>query len=369
MPVDVFIRFQPAREIGGDLFDVRRLDEHHLLLAVGDVSGKGVPASLFMAVTTTLVRFVARTCTDPGEILARVNDELARRNPLSMFVTLFVGVLDTRDGTLRYALAGHPSPVSVRPGSGARLVRESVGTLAGVEPGLTFVTHEKRLLPGEIVVVVTDGITEAFGPGRELFGEERMLEALSRLPLGAGSEAAVEGLLRSVQGFVGSEPPSDDVAVVAFRLLPSRGWETASWDVEAGPERIMEVVEDLEGFLYHAGADRTDVDAVKLALEETMSNVAAHAYRGGGGRIRVAAAVDPEAISVEVRDDGPEFDPLKEEPKPPPSGGPEEWAVGGLGLRLVRSMVQGLDWAREDGKVNRLRMTRRRVGAGGEGPP
>jgi serine/threonine-protein kinase RsbW len=127
----------------------------------------------------------------------------------------------------------------------------------------------------------------------------------------------------------------------------------------------MAVVEDLEGVLYRAGADRADVDAVKLALEEVMTNVASHAYGGKGGRIRVAAALDPEAITVEVRDDGPEFDPLREGPKALPAGGLEERAVGGLGLHLVRSMVQGLDWVREDGKVNRLRMTRRRAAAGG----
>jgi anti-sigma regulatory factor (Ser/Thr protein kinase) len=127
----------------------------------------------------------------------------------------------------------------------------------------------------------------------------------------------------------------------------------------------MSVVEDLEGFLYRTGEERADVDAVKLALEEAMSNVADHGYGGKGGRIRVAAALDPEAITVEVRDDGPEFDPLRGGPTALPSGGLEERAVGGLGLHLVRSMVEGLDWAREGGKVNRLRMTRRRVRTGG----
>jgi anti-sigma regulatory factor (Ser/Thr protein kinase) len=312
---------------------------------------------------------VARTGSDPGEMLARVNDELAHRNPHSMFVTLFLGVLDTREGILRYALAGHPSPVAILPGSGALLSRNSLGTLAGVKEGLTFVTHEKRLQPREIVVVITDGITEACGPGGKRYGEERMLEALSRLPVGCGSEEAVEALSASVKEFVAGEPPSDDIAVIGFRLFPPRGMESASWKAEATPEAVMAVVEDLEGFLYRAGADRVDVDAVKLALEETMSNVAAHAYGGKGGRIGVAAILDPGQIVVEVRDEGPEFDPLREGPTTLPEGGLEERAVGGLGLHFVRSMVHGLDWAREGGKVNRLRMTRRRAAPGGEGSP
>ncbi|HEU4395342.1 MAG TPA: SpoIIE family protein phosphatase, partial [Planctomycetota bacterium] len=325
--------------------------------------GKGVPAALFMAVTTTLVRSLAKSCDDPGQILARVNDELARHNPLSMFVTLFIGVLDTRDATLRYALAGHPSPVSVRPGDGALLVRESVGTLAGAMEGLEFVTFEKRLAPGEIVIVVTDGITEAFGPGAKLFEEERMLEALSHLPVGSGSAAAVAALNAAVKEFVAGEPPSDDIAVVAFRVRPPAGHESAAWEVDSDSASVMAVVEDLEGFLFNSGAEREDVEAAKLALEETMSNVAVHAYGGKGGRIRVAAALDPEAIVVEVRDDGPEFDPLTDAPKDLPSGGLEDRQVGGLGLHLVRSMVQGLEWKRERGKTNRLRMTRRRTPA------
>ena len=368
MGLDVRILFQPAREVGGDLFDVRRLDDHRLLLAVGDVSGKGVPASLYMAVATTLIRSVARTESDPGRILAVVNDELARRNPLCMFVTLFVGVLDVRDGLLRYALAGHPAPLSVRPGAAARPLRREVGTLAGVMEGLEFPTSEHRLEPGEVVVAFTDGITEAFGPGNELFGEERTVASLSRLPAGCGSEAVVATLLADVTKFVAGTPASDDIAVVAFGLRSGGARVEASWDVEAAPERIMEVVEDLGGRLLAAGAAKEDVDAVKLAAEETMSNVANHAYGGKGGRIRVAASLDASEIAVEVRDDGPEFDPLRPAPARAPAKDVDDAVIGGLGLELVRSMMSGLDWKREDGKVNRLRMVRRRAAAGGTAP-
>jgi sigma-B regulation protein RsbU (phosphoserine phosphatase) len=368
MGVDVRILFRPAREVGGDLFEVRRLDGNRLLLAVGDVSGKGVPASLFMAVATTLVRSVSRTESDPGRILSFVNDELARRNPLSMFVTLFLGVLDARDGVLRYALAGHPSPVSVRPGSPARPLREEIGTLAGVMPGLAFPTREHRLEPGEVVIAFTDGIPEAFGPGSALFGDERTLRSLSRVAAGSGSEAVVATLMADVTEFVAGTPASDDIAVVAFRLLPGGKRLDASWDVEAKPAAIMEVVEDVAARLLAGGADRADVDAVKLAVEETMSNVANHAYGGRGGRIRVTASLDASEIVVELRDDGPEFDPLRPAAPRAPAKDLDDVPIGGLGLELVRSMMSGLDWKREDGKVNRLRMVRRRAAAGGTAP-
>ena len=135
--------------------------------------------------------------------------------------------------------------------------------------------------------------------------------------------------------------------------------------IERSDGSVMAVVEDLEGFLYLAGAEREDVEAVKLALEETMSNVASHAYAGKGSSIRVSASVDPGTIRVEVRDDGPEFNPLTDGPTALPSGDLDARALGGLGLHLVKSMVQGLEWAREDGRVNRLRMTRRRTPAAG----
>jgi sigma-B regulation protein RsbU (phosphoserine phosphatase) len=222
MGVDVRVLFQPAREVGGDLFEVRRLDEHRLLLAVGDVSGKGVPASLFMAVATTLVRSGSRTESDPGRILTFVNEELARRNPLCMFATLFLGVLDARDGVLRYALAGHPSPISVRSGSPARPLREDIGTLVGVMPGLGYPTREHRLEAGEVVIAFTDGIPEAFGPGLAPFGDDRTLRSLSRVPAGSGADAVVETLMADLKAFVAGIPASDDIAVVAFRLLPRK---------------------------------------------------------------------------------------------------------------------------------------------------
>ncbi len=368
MGVDARILFRPAREVGGDLFDVRPLDDRRLLVAVGDVSGKGVPAALFMAVATTLIRSTARTESDPGRIVAVLNEELARRNPLCMFVTLFLGVLDVRDGVLRYALAGHPSPVSVRPGAGARLTDAEVGTLAGVKEGLAFRTRERRLEPGEVLVVVTDGVTEAFGPGNALFGEERMIAALGGAPAGAGAGGVVDFLMASVEGFVAGTPQSDDIAVVALRLAPGGGAVEARWDAAAEGAAIMEVVEDAAARLLSGGASKEDVDAVKLALEETMANVAEHAYGGKGGRIRVTASMDDGAIAIEVRDDGPEFDPLQERPAAPAPSGVDDWPVGGLGLRLVRSMMGGLEWRREDGKVNRLRMVRRRTAAGGTGP-
>jgi anti-sigma regulatory factor (Ser/Thr protein kinase) len=192
-----------------------------------------------------------------------------------------------------------------------------------------------------------------------------MLDALSGLPDGTGAQAAIDALMKSVTGFVAGGPASDDIAIVAFRMLPPRATEEASWDVESTPHEIMKAVESVDGFLERAGAAREDVDAVKLALEETMTNVATHSYAEWGGHIRVSAVIDPEAITVEVRDDGPEFDPTREAPAGLPSGGVEERPLGGLGLHLVRSMMSEIAWAREDGNVNRLRMTRRRLATGG----
>jgi anti-sigma regulatory factor (Ser/Thr protein kinase) len=174
--------------------------------------------------------------------------------------------------------------------------------------------------------------------------------------------------MADVKEFVAGTPASDDIAVVAFRLLPRGASPEASWDVAAEPAAIMEVVEDAAARLLAGGADRADVDAVKLALEETMSNVANHAYGGAGGRIRVNAHLDAAQIVLEVRDDGPAFDPLAAAPAKPRATDIDDAAIGGLGLELVRSMMSALEWEREDGKVNRLRMVRRRTAAGGTGP-
>jgi phosphoserine phosphatase RsbU/P len=210
---DVHAVIEPARHVGGDLFEVLRLSEDRMVLAVGDVCGKGITAALFMAVAVTLLRTLARQCETPDEILRRLNDELAAQNPRGMFVTM--ACLDVRGSTVTCANAGHDTSLLVGSGS-LRPVFPSTGTVLGMFPEQPYSSESVELAPGDTLVLSTDGVSEAANPGGALFGDERLHACFAN---GAGATAAdsVERLMASVRAFAAGAPQSDDITILALR--------------------------------------------------------------------------------------------------------------------------------------------------------
>jgi phosphoserine phosphatase RsbU/P len=205
----------PAREVGGDFFDFFLLDRERLGFVVGDVSGKGVPAALFMAVTRTLLRATAQHIAAPAECLTYMNKTLIEQNSSGMFVTLFYGVLDTRTGEIQFANAGHNPPYLLVP-QGPRALRERSGPMLGVIEGVEYVARACRIERGEGIVLYTDGVTEAIGPDRKFFEEEKLERFLSERREGS-VERIVTGLLAAAQDFSGGLPQADDITVLALR--------------------------------------------------------------------------------------------------------------------------------------------------------
>lgn len=205
---------EPARAVGGDLYDIFRLADGRVCLVIGDVCGKGIGAALFMVMAVTLTRSIARVSGRPDEILARVNDALAADNPSSTFVTLFCAVLEPETGRLTYASGGHPSPLLLQPGQPPRAALPSEGTLVGILPGLSFPSADVLLAPGDLLVAFTDGVTEAMDPGGSLFGEARLASLLegARAP-----DEAVGRILTGVRQFAGTAEQADDIAILAVR--------------------------------------------------------------------------------------------------------------------------------------------------------
>ena len=219
LPVELFALLEPAEEVGGDLYDVFLLGDGLVCIVLGDVSGKGIPSALFMAVTITLVRATARHVKQPEEILEHVNQELARDNPMSMFVTLFCAVLDTKSGQLSWANGGHPAPALVRQGNPPRWLEEVPGPPIGRTASLTFSRRVLQLEPGDALFLFTDGATGAPDPAHVPFGEERLLAALKSAP--AVAKEMIDHVRAVVRAHAGGEPPSDDLALLALRWLPS----------------------------------------------------------------------------------------------------------------------------------------------------
>ena len=212
---------EPAREVGGDLYGVCAAGPERLVVFMGDVSGKGLPASMFMVRAVSLARLLSREIAEPERILARLNDELAIDNPSGMFVTFLCGVFEPASGQLRFANAGHCRPVVLSDGQPPRWAVENLGTALGFEPGLKFERTELALHPGDTLLFYTDGVSEAFNSQAECYGNERLLTEVVDLQR-QSAPAVAAGLLQKVRSFAGTAPQSDDIAILALKVADGR---------------------------------------------------------------------------------------------------------------------------------------------------
>lgn len=212
--LNVSARLESAREVGGDLYVILRSSDK-VLAAVGDVSGKGVAAAIFMAVATTLLRSIARQIHAPDRILSQLNNELVNQNPHGMFVTLACAVIDSTRNTISYASAGHPSPILLRPGNSPAFPFEATGTMAGILPDSEYTAIQADLLPGDCYVFYSDGVTEAFNAEGQIFGERRLLDAAAQNQ-GLNPEQLVAAIQQAVSTFAGDHPQSDDITLLAI---------------------------------------------------------------------------------------------------------------------------------------------------------
>jgi serine phosphatase RsbU (regulator of sigma subunit) len=220
---DLAAALTPARQVGGDLYDFFLIDADHLLLAIGDVSGKGVPASLFMALAKAFLESNALRSHAPdiSEVVRRADREISRENPEAMFVTLFAGILDLATGELRFCNAGHDAPFIARAGAPAHRLTSVGGPPLCVVDVFPYATESYRLEGGEILCLVTDGVTEATNRAGEMLGSERTAAALGVLPAGSRAADAIAHLRALVDGFLAGADPSDDVTLLAVRWTGS----------------------------------------------------------------------------------------------------------------------------------------------------
>jgi phosphoserine phosphatase RsbU/P len=228
LPIDLFASMEPAREVGGDLYDFFVTEDGKLCFLVGDVSGKGMPAALFMARAKSLIRLAADlmrspdgTTASPSDIITRVNRELCLDNSDMMFVTLFLAILTPETGEVEYCNAGHNPPYQLK-GSSIEPIEGGKGMILGVSPDAVYPTGQLKLAPGEGIYLFTDGVTEANNAAEELYGEHRLEEVL-RGVAGAPSAEIIKTVTAEVGGFVGQALPFDDITMLSMRRLDRSG--------------------------------------------------------------------------------------------------------------------------------------------------
>ena len=213
--LECFALLEPAEEVGGDLYDAFMLDERRLFFMIGDVSGKGVPASLFMALTKTLCKSLARReMTELGQVLSSVNDEISRDNPTAMFVTAIIGVIDSSSGEVELCNAGHNAPIHLRAKQAPRELDGAGGPPLCLDAGFTYPTQKLRLDNGDVLLLITDGVTEAENSSQAQYGLARALRCMAQdSPVSA--TAVCQKLHGDVKRFTAGAPPSDDLTLLA----------------------------------------------------------------------------------------------------------------------------------------------------------
>ena len=213
---DIYASMDPAKEVGGDFYDFFLIDHDHLALVMADVSGKGVPAALFMMATKIMIKNIAMTGLSPREILETTNNRICQNNQEEMFVTVWLGIQDLKTGELKAANAGHEYPVITRAEGKFELVRDKHGFVIGGMEGIRYKEYELKLEPGQEIFLYTDGVPEATNAGNELYGTERMMAVLNTCP-GLEPEQVLANVKADVDRFVGTAPQFDDLTMLCVR--------------------------------------------------------------------------------------------------------------------------------------------------------
>lgn len=358
--VDIYGVLEPAREVGGDLFDFFMRDEK-LFFCIGDVSGKGVPSALLMAVTHALFRSAAVHESNPARIMKSLNELSCENNESCMFVTFFVGVLDLPTGRLRYCNGGHDLPFVID-STGIRYLPAAANMPIGLFADFVYEAQEALLAPGAMLFLYTDGLTEARNPQRELFGDARVSEALERLSVpGMTSRQLLEGMNGAVASFIADAEPSDDLTMLAIRYTPQA--ERSLLHESVTLTNDVSDVERLGAFMkaltLRLGMERSTASNLRLAIEEAVVNVMSYAYpKETTGSVTVAADVfapneasgcECQQLCIKITDRGVAFDPT-DVAEADTTLAAEDRPIGGLGILLMRELMDSINYERNAGQ-------------------
>lgn len=356
--LDLWARVRPARAVGGDLYSLHQRGTQ-LLVSVGDVSDKGIPAALFMARAMSLIQqWEIQAATVPPEVaLQQLNEGLTRDNDNCMFLTLFIAVLDLQTMELRYASAGHSPPILLRQ-SQTTVVKQTRGPALGLQDGLAFAPNHLALQPDDRLIIYTDGFDEAQNLADEMLGEARLCDILrgpDNLPLDEAGEAIFAGVDR----FTGEAPQFDDMSLMILevpgqRRAPLQAERSSLLIDESLPEeaaRWLEQQWQAQGLPPHGLTD------MQLVLEEVLCNVRDHAQTDEKATLGLGLERFTDRVELECVDPGKAYNPLEEATRAALGESTEDAPIGGLGLHLITQLTTKQSYHREEGRnILRLRL-------------
>ena len=347
--VDIFGSLVPAREVGGDLYDFFIRDEK-LFFCIGDVSGKGAPSAMVMGVVHSMFRAFSAHENNPARIVRAINEASCQGNDSNIFVTLFVGVLDLPTGHLRYCDAGHDAPM-VMVDSHWSMVNVIPHLPVGVFDDVKYGVQETHVEPGSTIFLYTDGLTEAMNMERKQFGIKRIEEVLTAnsqlLP-----KQLLEAVSQKVHDFVGDAEQSDDLTMLAIHYTPKTFESTMSETllIKNDVHEVSKFNTFIKSVMEKLNIEASLANKLRLAIEEAVVNVIDYAYPiDQEGTIEVRIMFDGETMKTMIIDSGVAFDPTEKE-KADTSLSAEDRQIGGLGILLVRELMDTINYERVNGK-------------------
>jgi sigma-B regulation protein RsbU (phosphoserine phosphatase) len=345
-------RMDAAREVGGDFFDYFYLDDDNLAFCVADVSGKGVPSALFMAVGKTLLKSRAADDQSPASIMTHVNDELSKDNPTCMFITIFLGKLNLRSGELTYTNAGHNPPLLRRVGAPVEVLSDLHGPIVGAVEGLAYKQSTAQVAKGDALLVFSDGVTEAMNPMDELYSDQRLLDFVQDSGKQPPSEL-VASVRASVDSFADGAEQADDITLLAlaFEGDPEQV-EAHSFTLSISNQlsEIDRVNDAFNAFAGEVGLPEEIATKLNVVFDDLLNNVVSYAFpEGGEHEIDVEADFRPDRLTVRVTDGGMPFNPFIGD-DPDITLSIEERDIGGLGILIIKSFMDKYTYHRRSNR-------------------
>ena len=350
---EIYATMTPAKEVGGDFYDFFLIDHDHLGLVMADVSGKGVPAALFMVIAKTLIKNRAMMGGTPSGILQYVNNQLCEGNDAELFVTVWLGILEISTGRVIAANAGHEYPALKRADGKFMLMKTKHSPAVATMENMKFRENEFFMKPGDMLYIYTDGVAEATNSDEKLYGTDRMIDALNK-----NADLSVNEILanikRDVDEFTGDAPQFDDITMLGIKYFGGEVKKMGAanrLDISAEVKNLDDVLAFVDEQLERYGCSPKIQMQIDIAVEEIFVNIANYAYNPdvGPAEIRIETQEDPLSVMITFTDGGVPYDPLKK-PDPDVTLPAEERQIGGLGIYMVKKSMDAISYEYKDGK-------------------
>ncbi len=345
---DIYALVKPAKEVGGDLFDFSIYEENKIFFAVGDVSGKGVPASLYMAITLTLFRALQNI--SPSKTLIKMNNELASNNPSMMFITFLMGVLDLNTGKMTLSNAGHTHPYILRRCGAIEELNLSIGLPLGVMSNIEYTEDIFILNPGDSILLYSDGVTDAQNRELEQYGTTRLFEELKQsktLP----PRSIVNKVLNSVSTFIEDTPQFDDITLEVISYYGTDGvphQKTQSSFFSAEIKELANIATFIESFGSKNSLTSDIIFKINLAVDELFTNVVNYSLKKDQkAKIKLSLSLNVNEVRIILEDRGAPFDPTIV-PQNMQNKSLDDMKAGGLGLHIVKELMSEVSYRRID---------------------